>query len=64
MASFLLFMQKLQPRPLRPADIVTTPTGRRAFVVDTHPKDHECTVEWIEDGERARFRDCLLTRTE
>lgn len=35
---------------------VRTPTGRPAIVIELHPVEREATVQWIEDGERARFK--------
>ena len=35
---------------------VRTPSGRIAIVVAVHELEREATVQWIEDGERARFK--------
>ena len=35
---------------------VRTPTGRPAIVIEIHATEREATVQWIEDGERARFK--------
>jgi len=35
---------------------VRTPSGRPAIVIEIHRQEREATVQWLEDGERARFR--------
>lgn len=44
--------------PAAPAigSTVRTPTGRPAIVIEVHLREREATVQWIEDGERARFQ--------
>ena len=46
------------PLPTAPevGSTVKTPTGRPAIVIEVHLREREATVQWIEDGERARFK--------
>ena len=36
--------------------MVKTPAGRVAIVIELHRPEREVTVQWLEDGERARFK--------
>ena len=42
--------------PIMVGTTVRTPTGRQAIVIELHLPEREATVQWIEDGERARFK--------
>ena len=44
------------PRNITLGETVRTPTGRPAVVVEIHHQEREATVQWFDDGERARFR--------
>lgn len=44
---------------LKPDDMVKTPTGRTALILELHPKEQEATIQWL-DGDRARFKLKLL----
>lgn len=65
MASCLRSTQRpfLVYRALKEGDPVLTPTGRRAIVIEVH-ENGELTVEWVEDGQRARFKVNHLQRAE
>ena len=47
-----------RPHPPAPevGSTVKTPSGRPAIVIELHLPEREATVQWIEDGERARFK--------
>ncbi len=51
-------MNSTRPHPTPPevGSTVKTPTGRPAIVIEIHATEREATVQWIEDGERARFK--------
>jgi hypothetical protein len=56
----------VSPAPSRspePNDLVRTPSGSRARVLEVYADLAEALVEW-ETGERARFRLSLLTTIE
>jgi hypothetical protein len=49
-------IQRPQPMPPEVGSTVKTPSGRPAIVIELHLPEREATVQWIEDGERARFK--------
>ena len=48
--------------PLQEGTRVRTPSGRLATVIEPADERGEATVEWIADGERARFKTRHLHR--
>lgn len=47
---------RVQSRSPEMGSTVRTPSGRIAIVVALHEAEREATVQWFDDGERARFR--------
>lgn len=47
---------RMQPQAPEVGSTVKTPSGRPAIVIEIHATEREATVQWIEDGERARFK--------
>lgn len=51
----------VQPFQPNPGELVLTPTGKVAVVIDVSRETSEATIQWLENAERAVFRFSKLT---